>query len=188
MTDADTTQMQKDLEFVKGALARRGEYPWTSVAVNTVWGVIILAGLSLYDFYPRILPWFWPVAVPVGWLLSWVIARRVQARVGEADKQLDRRETLHWVGLTVAIGLLWLLVGVGRLHGQAMGLPLLIVGALACYLAGIHLDPSFLWSGIVMAAGVVAGIFIKAYLPTMIGAAVCIALIGGALVRYRRRA
>jgi hypothetical protein len=180
--------MQQDLAFVKSALTR-SRAQVTSLAINVMWGLIILVGFGLNDFLPRMTGWFWLVAVPVGVALSIVFAVRAARRKGHVDPDVGTRAMLHWGGLCAGLAILTLLALTGtiRFRGSgSSGLSALVMVGLSYYLAGVHLDRSFLWPGVVMGLGAVTSIFVRQHLGTMIGVAVCVALIAGALIRIRR--
>ncbi len=46
---------------------------------------------------------------------------------------------LHWIGLVVAVQLVYLLLHIGRLDNENTGLIILLLLALTTFLAGIHL-------------------------------------------------
>jgi hypothetical protein len=184
MSEGNVEQIAEDLAFVRKAVQRRRGI--TSLATNVLWALIILVGFSMNDFYPAGVGLFWAIAVPTGMTASGVLYWIAASRAGERDRTMDRRTMMHWLGLGVAIGLTFLLVACRAVDEQALGLPLLIILALAYYLAGVHLDSSYLWAGMVMAAGAVAAIFIRDYFATMLGVAVSAALILGGILRSRR--
>ena len=185
MADIDIAGLEKNLAFVASAVRRR-QGTVASLAANVMWGVVILIGFSMNDWYPPGVLTYWAFSLPLAVAVSVAINWRAGRRIGEDDSVIRRRLALHWGGMAAAVGLLFVLTAANVVGPEALRLPVLVLLALGYFLAGVHLDRSYMWAGVVMAAGAVAAIFVQQYLPTMIGAAVCAALVICAAVRMRK--
>jgi putative effector of murein hydrolase LrgA (UPF0299 family) len=56
----------------------------------------------------------------------------------------------HWLGIAIALGLDFLVRGSGQESGAAAGLNALLLLALGCYLAGLHLEVLFIPVGVLL--------------------------------------
>jgi hypothetical protein len=65
------------------------------------------------------------------------------------------RQVLHWLAIAVAIGLDFLVRGTGVETGQAAGLNAMLLLALGCFLAGVHLVWHFAIVGILLGLALV---------------------------------
>jgi hypothetical protein len=64
----------------------------------------------------------------------------------------------------------------GLLPRDALGPAILLILALGHFEAGVHLDRTFLWVGVLMGAGYVVVVFVGAYAWTVVGLVVGTAL------------
>ncbi|MFO0815777.1 MAG: hypothetical protein U0796_21365 [Gemmatales bacterium] len=67
------------------------------------------------------------------------------------DFSLVFQQLLHWLGVTVAIGLDFLIKKTGEENSPAAGMSALLILALGCFLAGIHLEWLFTLVGVLLA-------------------------------------
>jgi len=70
---------------------------------------------------------------------------------------------LHWIGLLVAVQLVYLLLLTGRLHNENTGLIVFLLLALTTFLAGIHLGWRLCLMGLFLGAALVAAAFLEEY-------------------------
>jgi len=182
----DVEQIEQDPAYVKGAVARRERDPCVPPAVAVLWGTVGLVGLALCDFYPRIVGWFWLVAIPATFALSFLYHWRHVGRSGEMNWRLSRSQIMHWGGLSVAIGVLFLMAYVNRFHGRVIGQLALLLAGLGYYLAGVHLRRIWIWLGLLLVAGAVSALFILSYVWTTVGVLLFLGLTVPAVMRSRR--
>jgi hypothetical protein len=64
------------------------------------------------------------------------------------------RQVLHWLGIAVALALDYAIRGSGQEAGLAAGLNAMLLLALGCYLAGVHLQWLFGVVGLLLVAAV----------------------------------
>ena len=181
----EVRRVEEDLQYVKESLRRWGAHE-DQAWVLALWGILILVGFSLVDFAPLAAGIFWVFVVPVGGIGTWVVCKRRAERAGERDRKEGRRHALHWAGLGVFLLISNFLFISGHLQYEGGGQLVLLLVAFAYYLAGVHLDRMWMPAGLIMAAGVVALAFTQTYAWTLIGVTVCIALVGGAVLKRRR--
>jgi hypothetical protein len=111
--------------------------------VAAVMVLLALIGVALTTSDREFASTFWVILVPVYGLLcagtAWYRSGpgRTFGRIAVA------RQVLHWLGIGAAIWLDFLLRRSGEETGVAAGLNALLVLALGCYLAGVHLEWMF---------------------------------------------
>jgi hypothetical protein len=141
-----------------------------------VWAVIVAIGFSLMDFRPEAVPTYWVVAGPGGFLISTYLGWRHARRIGQASSADGRRHLLHWGAVLVATALAVFLGVGGALPSGTLHTVILLVLALGYFTAGLHLDRSFLWIGLLVGAGSIVVTFVSAYAWTGLGIALAVSL------------
>lgn len=172
-------QLQEDLRFVREAVARREAAVRRPVAIYWVWAVYVLVGYSLIDLAPRYCGWFFLIAGVVGGIISAIIGRRAERRIGEQDREAGRRVTLHWIlGILLAIaGTFGLAALIPALRGPAGSQVLVVMIGVVYFLAGVHFDRNFLWLGpVLVAGGILVGLFPR-YGWTGLGVVIALGLV-----------
>lgn len=183
------TQVQSDVHFVREVIAR-SEQQRAPGSIYLLWAALILVGFPMVDFASRYVGLFWMVAGPLGGVISFMLGWRSSIRGGTIRRSLGIRYALHWAGVMGAILLLALHFAFsgGAVNYSRFAQIILLILALAYFLAGVHLDRPLLWAGLLMAAGYVALIFVTTYTWTITGVVVAIALVLSAVFGGRKSA
>jgi hypothetical protein len=117
--------------------------------------VLALLGVALSSASNSAAPVYWVSLVPIYGVLcmaiAWTRARREERDVRPAVV----RELLHWLGIGVALALDFLVRETQVETGKAAGLNALLLLALGCYLAGVHLEWIFALVGILLSVALV---------------------------------
>jgi hypothetical protein len=168
-------QVKSDLRFVRDVVeaAERDRSP---VAIYFLWAIVGLIGFALVDFYATWASAYWRVAGPVGFLASALLGWRHARRTGQITLGAGRRHLLHWGAMLAAIFLAGLMPLAGLFPPAALGPAILLILALGYFQAGVHLDRTFLWVGLLMSVGYVFVMFVDRYAWTVVGLVVAIAL------------
>jgi hypothetical protein len=91
------------------------------------------------------------------------------------------QQIFHWVGIAAALGLDFVIRGTGEETATAAGLNALLLLALGCYLAGIHLERLFVVVGVLLTLTLI--IVAKAdqyvWLVFVVGGIAIVAMIAG---------
>ncbi|HDY66141.1 MAG TPA: hypothetical protein ENH84_07930 [Phycisphaerae bacterium] len=189
MDKTDTEQIGKSLAFVRDVVQRQRKLNPVSFALYVMWGVILAGGMMMVDFYPRAVGLYWVIMGTVGWTASLTFGWWGDRHYGHLGGPSDRRETLHWVimSLSVVVFVLiaWRTGYTGRQYGSCM---FLLLG-LACLLAGVHCELAWFVPGLLFVTAALLSVF--AYFPYLVsatGVAVCISLIVGLVFRNKARA
>lgn len=165
---SSTTNIRDDLGYVRDVVSRSEHSAFPS-GIAYLWAAIGLVGFSLIDFAPERVGMYWTVAGPAGFVLSAWLGWRHARTMGQESAREGRGHMLHWGALLVAIFMLYPLIAQGALQGEAIAQVILVIIALAYFLAGIHLAPSLKWAALAMAAGYVVTVTFDGFAWTALG-------------------
>ena len=124
---------------------------WTIATIVAVVMVLLaMLGVALTTTNRAFASTYWVALVPVYGLLC-ISTAWLHAGPGRPlDRAAVVRQVLHWLGIGVALGLDFLVRRSGEETGVAAGLNALLVLALGCYLAGVHLEWMFAVVGVLL--------------------------------------
>jgi hypothetical protein len=167
--------IEGDLRFVRGALesSNHGRSP---AAIYFLWAAVVLVGFALVDFRPSVVPLFWKIAGPVGFVTSVFLGWRQGKRSGQLSAVEGRRHVLHWGAVLLVTFLAVLMPARGVLPWASLNTVILLLLALGYFTAGVHTDPSMLWIGVLMGVGYLIVLSGSAYAWTIVGVALAIGL------------
>jgi hypothetical protein len=120
----------------------------TSVAVVMI--LLALLGVGLTTTSSSFAATYWVGLVPIYGLLCVGTAWLRLGDGGHLQHGLVIRQALHWLGIAIALGLDFYIRGTGEETGVATGLNALLVLALGCFLAGVHLEWLFAVVGVLL--------------------------------------
>ena len=181
-------QIQDDLSFVRDAVARRDRSPMVFSAPYYCWAVYVLIGYCLLDINQHWANWFFLLAwFPTG-VASGIARHFWIRRHGEIDAALSRRAKLHFMvgGLLAVAAVIGLACCVPSFRGPVTGQVSVVLFGMIYFLAGVHLDRSFLWLGPVMIVGGIAVGFVPHYGWTALGVVIAGGLCAAAMINGRR--
>jgi hypothetical protein len=119
-------------------------------AVAVIMVLLALLGIGLTTTSSAAASTYWISLVPIYGLLCVSLAW-ARARNDPAVRRPDViRQVFHWLGIGVAVGLDFYIRGTGVETGIATGMNALLLLALGCYLAGIHLEWLFVLVGMLL--------------------------------------
>jgi hypothetical protein len=98
---------------------------------------------------------YWISLVPVYGFLCIGTAWSRSRHGGVFDRPLVLRQLFHWLGIGVALSLDFYIRGTGEESGMGAGLNALLLLALGCYLAGVHLDWLFAPVGVLLSLALI---------------------------------
>ena len=153
--------------------------------IATLMVLLAMIGVGLTTTSRADAPKYWLSLVPVYGLLCVTVAW-LHKRHG-ATGRLVVQQALHWLVIAVAIWLDFYVRGTGEMTGEAAGYNALLLLAIGCLLAGIHLEWMFAIVGVLLAATLMLAVKAEQYLwLAFIAAAVLVAAMF-ALMRWRAR-
>lgn len=169
--------VESDLRYVRSVLERAEECD-SPPAIYFLWAAISLVGFALYDFRPEWSQIYWPIMGPLGGVASFLLGWSWSRRVGQSSRRVARYHALHWLGMMAAVFLAVPLHVSGLMGEEALARVILLIITLGYFTAGIYLVRSYLWVGVVMAAGYFALFFFRfgGHSWTVIGLLIAISL------------
>jgi hypothetical protein len=117
--------------------------------------LLALLGVALSSASNSAAPVYWVSLVPIYGVMCMTIAWTRARRDERAVRPAVVRELLHWLGIGVALALDFLVRETQVETGKAAGLNALLLLALGCYLAGVHLEWIFALVGILLSVALI---------------------------------
>lgn len=148
----EMSRIEEDLGYVRAAIAR-GRQRSSPAGIYFLWAAIVLVGFSLVGLAPRWVGLYWLIAAPAGFVVSAWLGWRASRRQGEVDRAAGNRHMLHWLGLLIAAALAVLPVAAGQATWYGFGATVVLLTALAYWLAGVQGDRPMLAVGTLLFAG-----------------------------------
>jgi hypothetical protein len=133
------------------------------------WIVILLIALSIIgvgvtDFAPAASHWYW-LAMVVVFGLGCILIEWDRAKNEGRDKiVIVRKQLLHWLGLLLAVQLVYLLLHAGRLDNENTGLVILLLLALTVFASGIQLGWRLCVVGILLGLALIMATYLEEFL------------------------
>ena len=153
--------------------------------------VLVMVGLFITNFSRHYSLLYWSAMFPAfGAICAWHLLKADDLRTNEPMWQIMLRLALHWAGPMVAIRILFLQLARGQMDADAVALMAVMFLAVTCFLAGLHLDGSFMWASVLLAIAAIVSTDVEAYIwifavATLIAVAIAVY---AATVLLRRRA
>jgi hypothetical protein len=181
-------QLQDDLSFVRDVVARRDRSPLVFSTPYYIWAVYVLIGYCLLDVNAHWANWFFLLAwFPAGAATG--IAKHFWIRKhGEVDAVMSRKHKLHFQvgGMLAVAAVIGLACCAPGFRGEITGQVCVILFGMIYFLAGVHLDRSFLWLGpVLIVGGIVVG-FVPHYGWSALGVVISGGLCAAAMINARR--
>src|SRR5262245_438083 len=144
----------------KSAEGRQPLFPiahsWKVAGIGaTVMVLLALLGVGLTSTGSSAAAPFWVALVPVYGVVCVMTAYARVRHAGESAGPRVTKQVLHWLGIAVALLLDFVIRGSGEETSMAAGMNALLLLALGCYLAGIHLDWLFVPVGLLLTLALV---------------------------------
>jgi hypothetical protein len=120
-----------------------------SLAAAIIMLLLALLGVGLTTTNWGIAQTFWISLVPVYGLLC-IATAWSRAHYEEGSQLMILRQVFHWLGIAVALGLDFYVRGTGEEPAAAASFNAILLLALGCYLAGVHLEWLFSLVGVLL--------------------------------------
>jgi hypothetical protein len=117
--------------------------------------LLALLGVALSSASNSAAPVYWVSLVPIYGVMCLAIAWTRARHDERAVRPEIIRQLLHWVGIGVALALDFMVRGTQIETGKAAGINALLLLALGCYLAGVHLEWVFALVGVLLSLALV---------------------------------
>jgi hypothetical protein len=133
------------------------------------WIVIFLIALSIIgvgvtDFSPAASHWYWLAMVFI--FGSGCIFIEWDQAEGEDRERIAilRKQLLHWLGLLLAVQLVYLLLHAGRLDNENTGLVILLLLALTTFVSGIQLGWHLCVVGVLLGLALIMATYLEEFI------------------------
>ena len=133
-------------------------------AIALIMIVLALLGIGLSTLNAPLARKYWMTLIPIYGVLCTVTAWRRSQQAGAAGGALVLRQVIHWLGIGGAVLIDFSIRGAGVESQQSAGFNALLLLALGCFLAGVHLDWSFGLVGLLLALTLVCAAKAEQYL------------------------
>ncbi len=169
--------------------------PWTArleasvlhkALVAGVLALLVMLGLFLTNYSSHRARLYWSAMFPVFGLISLWHAT-VSRKFAEPPMPLIVKHALHWIVPILAVRIIFLQLRWGQMDADSVALMTVLMLAVTCFLAGVHLDYNFLWVSAVLALASVFGTEIEGYLWIIAVLALAVAAIVAYVVVLLRR-
>jgi hypothetical protein len=133
------------------------------------WIVILLIALSIIgigvtDFSPAVSHWYWLAMVPVFGLFCILIEWDRAEGEGQGKLVIMRKQLLQWLGLLLAVQLVYLLLHAGRLDNENTGLVIPLLLALTVYASGVHLEWRLCVVGVLLGLALIMPTYLEEFI------------------------
>jgi hypothetical protein len=126
-----------------------------ATAASVAMVLLALLGVGLTTANAAVAPTYWVCLVPLfgaGCVaIAWARARHHSMLAWPAVT----RQVLHWAGIAIALWIDFLIRGTGVESGTAAGMNALLLLALGCFLAGVHLEWMFALVGVLLTVALI---------------------------------
>ena len=150
--------------------------------------MLVMIGLFLTNVSHLHARYYWSAMFPIFAIVSlWHELVGPNSNPGPLWKRV-LRQVLHWLGPIVAVQIIFLQLARGQMDADSVALVTLVILAVTCFMAGVHMDHSFYWVSAALAFAAVVGTEVEAYLWMLAAIAIiAIAITVFAAVALRRR-
>lgn len=121
-------------------------------------------GIAITNISPVVSRIYWLLMVPV-FAAVILFSQWVRLRGQEVQwTRVLREQLFHWVGLFIAIQIVYMFVRNGRMDYGASGLVITLLFTFAMFLEGVHLDWRYYLVALFLALGLVVAVLVETYL------------------------
>lgn len=125
--------------------------------------MLSIIGVGITDFSPGGSHYYWLVMVPVFAAACLVIEWERSRGKGHKWTTVFGAQLLLWLGLLLAVQLVYFLLHTGRLDNENTGLIILLLLALTTFFAGINLDWRLLIVGIILGLSLIGAAYLETF-------------------------
>ncbi len=144
--------------------------------VGTVMLMLAFVAIAASDVSATSTHIYWSGLV-VAFALVTLAIDRLHPRKGSSLAKVAMPILLHWLGVLLAIELVYFFVGSGRIANADTGLTNAMILALGTYLAGVHSNWRLMVVGLAIGIAAAGAAFMEEYLWVMFGLAVLVIVI-----------
>jgi len=127
-------------------------------------GLLALVGIGMTDFSPQLSHWYWLAMVLVTGIACVVMEWSRGREKGLTGMVIIKHEVVTWLGVLVAVNLVYFLLHSGRLDSENTGLVILLILALATFLAGLRLNWRLCILGVLLGGTLILAAYLEEFL------------------------
>lgn len=157
------------------------------VIVASVMVILAVIGVGLTTTNKQSAPNYWLTLVPIYGLLCVGVAW-MRSRTGDGSKNQIIRQVIHWCAIACAIFIDFYIRGTGEETSVTAGYSALLLLALGCFLAGVHMEWTFSLVGLLLLATLILVVKAEQYLWLVVVVGLLIIVVMFALMRLMNRA
>ena len=151
--------------------------------------VLVLVGMFLTNINHLRARFYWSAMFPIFGVVSVCHELLAPTRSRAPVWKLILLQALHWLGPIAAVWIIFLQLARGQMDADSVALVTMVILAVTCFMAGVHLDHSFYWVSAVLGLAAVVSTEVEAYLWILVVIAIlAIAIVVFAATTLRRRA
>jgi hypothetical protein len=136
MVDSNTGSVHKETG-IRNTLKR---YLGPDGIIMILLVLLAIVGIGITDFSPQLSHWYWLAMVVITGIACIVMEWSRARKKGLSATTIVKKEVFIWLGVLVAVNLVYFLFHSGRLDSENTGLVILLILALATFLAGLRQD------------------------------------------------
>jgi hypothetical protein len=125
--------------------------------------ILSLIGIGITDYSPASSHIYWLVMVPVFAAACLIIEWEHMRGKGQQWLSILRTQIMLWVGLLLAVQMVYLLLHAGRLDYENTGLIILLLLALTTFSVGVNLDWRLMVVGIYLGLVVIGAAYLETF-------------------------
>ncbi|MFZ0613005.1 MAG: hypothetical protein WAM73_12260 [Desulfobacterales bacterium] len=126
--------------------------------------LLSVIGIGITDFAPQFSHWYWLAMVPATGVACLVMEWSRARQNGLHATTIVKKELSIWLSVLVAVNLVYFLLRAGRLDSENTGLVILLILALATFLAGLRLGWRLCLLGVFLAGALVLATYLEEFL------------------------
>ena len=127
-------------------------------------GVLAIVGIGITDFSPQLSHWYWLAMVLVTGIACIVMEWSRGQKKGVSGMAIIKHEVVTWLSVLVAVNLVYFLLHSGRLDSENTGLVILLILALATFLAGLRLEWRLCILGFLLGGALILATYLEEFL------------------------
>ena len=160
MTDADTGSLSKETG-IRNTLKR---YLGPDGVIMILLVLLSIVGIGITDFSPLLSHWYWLAMVIVIGIACIVMEWSRARKMGLNATTIVKKEVFIWLSVLVAVNLVYFLFHSGRLDSENTGLVILLILALATFLAGLRQDWRLCLLGVLLGGALILATYLEEFL------------------------
>lgn len=160
MTAKDTDSLPQETG-IRNTLKR---YLGPDGAIMILLVLLVILGIGITDYSPLSSHWYWLAMVAATGIACIVMEWSRARENGLSVATIIKKEALRWFGVLLAVQLVYFLFHAGRLDSENTGLVILLILALATFLAGLRLGWRLCILGVFLGGTLILATYLEEFL------------------------